>query len=291
MTTPSTSTVVLIHGLWMTPLAWEHWVERYEARGFTVLTPGYPGIGQGEAGLQALRENPDAVAGVGVREIMDYMTDYISKLDTGPIIMGHSFGGTFAQLLVGNGLGAAGVSIDGAPVKGINTIPLSEVRSVLPALNNPANINRASVLTPKQFHYAFTNAQDEAPPSAPTTATPPHAGQGPVPGRFRRRHPARVDHVQLRRRRPGPAAVHLRRQRPHPAPGRAGPQLQEERQALHRDRRAQGVPRPGPLHLRGTRLGSRRRLRPRLGPHPGRRRTRLTRRRPPPQAPAGPRRS
>ncbi|HEX3962376.1 MAG TPA: alpha/beta fold hydrolase [Trebonia sp.] len=114
MTTPKSTTVVLIHGLWMTPLAWEHWVERYAARGLTVLTPGYPGIGQGEAGLQALRENPDAVAdavaGVGVREIMDYLTDYIVKLDTAPIIMGHSFGGTFSQLLVGNGLGSAGVS-------------------------------------------------------------------------------------------------------------------------------------------------------------------------------------
>jgi len=50
----------------------------------------------------------------------------------------------------------------------------------------------------------------------------------------------------------------------------------KKRQALHRDRRAQGVPRPGPLHLRGTRLGSRRRLRPGLGPHPGRGRARLT---------------
>jgi len=84
------TTVVLIHGLWMTPLAWEHWVERYEERGCTVLTPGYPGIGQGEAGLQALRENPDAVAGVGVREVMDYLTDYIGKLDSSPVIMGHS---------------------------------------------------------------------------------------------------------------------------------------------------------------------------------------------------------
>jgi alpha-beta hydrolase superfamily lysophospholipase len=28
------NTVVLIHGLWMTPLSWEHWIERYEARGF-----------------------------------------------------------------------------------------------------------------------------------------------------------------------------------------------------------------------------------------------------------------
>ena len=24
-------TIVLIHGLWMTPLSWEHWIERYEA--------------------------------------------------------------------------------------------------------------------------------------------------------------------------------------------------------------------------------------------------------------------
>src|ERR1700759_5021451 len=128
----TSDTVVLIHGLWMTPLAWEHWVSRYEARGFTVLTPGYPGIGQGEAGLKELRANPDAVAGIGVREIMDYLTDYITRLDAAPIIMGHSFGGTFAQLLVGNGLGAARICIDSGPGNGINAMPLSEVRSGVP---------------------------------------------------------------------------------------------------------------------------------------------------------------
>jgi pimeloyl-ACP methyl ester carboxylesterase len=141
---PASTTVVLIHGLWMTPLAWEHWVERYEARGCTVLTPGYPGIGQGEAGLLALRENPDAVAGVGVREVMDYLTEYVGKLDTAPVIMGHSFGGTFAQLLVGSGLGSAGVSIDGAGVKGVKALPFSELRSTFPVLKNPANVNRGS---------------------------------------------------------------------------------------------------------------------------------------------------
>jgi pimeloyl-ACP methyl ester carboxylesterase len=159
--TPSTTTVVLIHGLWMTPLAWEHWADRYEARGCRVLTPGYPGIGQGEAGLRELRENPDAIAGVGVREVMDYLTDYIGRLDTTPVIMGHSFGGTFAQLLVGNGLGSAGVSIDGAGVKGVKAMPFSELRSTLPVLSNPANVDRAVPLTPRQFHYAFTNTLTE----------------------------------------------------------------------------------------------------------------------------------
>src|SRR5215831_10170897 len=42
-----TDTVVLIHGLWMTPLSWEHWVARYEQRGLRVMTPGYPGIAPG----------------------------------------------------------------------------------------------------------------------------------------------------------------------------------------------------------------------------------------------------
>lgn len=157
----SPDTIVLIHGLWMTPLAWEHWAARYEARGFTVLTPGYPGIEPGEAGVAALRRDASAIAGVGVREVMDHLTEIVDKLGTPPIIMGHSFGGTFAQLLVGAGLGSAGVSIDGAAVKGVNTMPLSELRSVLPVLKDPANVHRAVPLTPKQFHYAFTNTLDE----------------------------------------------------------------------------------------------------------------------------------
>jgi pimeloyl-ACP methyl ester carboxylesterase len=162
MTEGAPDTIVLIHGLWMTPLAWEHWVTRYEKRGFTVLTPGYPGIGQGEEGLEALRADPSVIADVGVREVVDEVGALIEGLATPPIIMGHSFGGTFAQLLVGHGLGCAGVSIDGAGVKGVNVMPLSEVRSVIPVLKNPANVHRAVPLTAEQFHYAFTNTLDRA---------------------------------------------------------------------------------------------------------------------------------
>ena len=77
------------------------------------------------------------MAGVGVREVMDYLTEYIGKLDAAPIIMGHSFGGTFAQLLVGNGLGSAGVSLDGAGVKGVKAMPLSEIKSTSPSSGTP----------------------------------------------------------------------------------------------------------------------------------------------------------
>jgi pimeloyl-ACP methyl ester carboxylesterase len=150
-------TVVLIHGLWMTPLSWEHWITRYEQRGLKVIAPGYPGIRPGEAGVDAIRSNPSTLANLGVREIFDHLAEVIGALDTKPVIMGHSFGGVFVQLLLDAGLGAAGVSIDGAAVKGVKALPFSEIKATFPVLKNPANRNRAVPITEKEFHYAFTN--------------------------------------------------------------------------------------------------------------------------------------
>jgi alpha-beta hydrolase superfamily lysophospholipase len=42
--TATPETIVLIHGMWMTPLSWEHWIERYTARGHRVLAPAWPGL-------------------------------------------------------------------------------------------------------------------------------------------------------------------------------------------------------------------------------------------------------
>jgi pimeloyl-ACP methyl ester carboxylesterase len=61
------------------------------------------------------------------------------------------------QILLDRGLGAAGVAIAPAPVKGIIFLPFSTLTVSFPALANPANNHRAVPLTPEQFHYAFTN--------------------------------------------------------------------------------------------------------------------------------------
>jgi pimeloyl-ACP methyl ester carboxylesterase len=152
-----TDTVVLIHGLWMTPLSWEHWVTRYEQRGMKVLAPGYPGVGPGTAGVEALRKDPSPLANLGVADVFDHLAETIAALDTKPIIMGHSFGGAFVQLLLDAGFGSAGVSIDGAAVKGVKALPFSEIKATFPVLHNPANLRRAVPITEKDFHYAFTN--------------------------------------------------------------------------------------------------------------------------------------
>src|SRR5262249_54412907 len=59
------------------------------------------------------------------------------------------------------GLGAAGVAIDPAPVKGILLLPFSSLKVAFTALRNPLNNHRATALTPEQFHYAFGNLLSE----------------------------------------------------------------------------------------------------------------------------------
>ena len=157
--TAAPDTIVLIHGLWMTPLSWEHWVERYTARGFRVIARSWPGM---EGNIEDLRRDPSAIAGLGVTEVVDHYDRIIRALERPPIIMGHSFGGLMTQILVDRGLGAAGVAIAPAPVKGVFVLPFSTIKSALPGLSNPFDTHRAVPLTLEQFHYAFTNHLSEA---------------------------------------------------------------------------------------------------------------------------------
>jgi alpha-beta hydrolase superfamily lysophospholipase len=156
-TTPP-DTIVLIHGLWMTPRCWEGWVDRYESRGYDVLAPTWPGM---DVDIDQFRRDPSAVAGLGLTEIVDHYDGIIRQLERAPIIMGHSFGGAIVQLLLDRGAATVGVAIDPAPVKGVLRLPLPALRSAFPVLRNPANRNRAVPLTPAEFHYGFTNTLTE----------------------------------------------------------------------------------------------------------------------------------
>jgi pimeloyl-ACP methyl ester carboxylesterase len=152
-------TIVLIHGLWMTPLSWQNWNARFSDAGHTVLAPAWPGFDRAE---EEIRRDTKPFEGLGVKEIADHYEGIIGELERPPIIMGHSFGGLVAQILLDRGLGAAGVAIDPAPPKGILVIPPASLRVASVALRNPANRHRAQMLTARQFRYAFGNTLSEA---------------------------------------------------------------------------------------------------------------------------------
>jgi pimeloyl-ACP methyl ester carboxylesterase len=147
-------TIVLVHGFWVTPLSWEKWVERYENKGYRVLTPTYPGF---EGGVEALSEDPSPIEALTFLAIIEHIGGLIDELDKPPIIMGHSAGGVLTQILLDHGYGAAGVAIDSVPAEGVRVTPVSQIRSLFPILKNPANRHKAVGFTPEQFHYAFAN--------------------------------------------------------------------------------------------------------------------------------------
>ena len=97
-------------------------------------------------------------------QIIERLESVVGELDSPPILIGHSAGGVFTQILLDHGFGAAGVAINSAPTEGVKRVPLSQIKATFPVLKNPANRHRAVGFTFEQWNYAFTNGfpEDEA---------------------------------------------------------------------------------------------------------------------------------
>jgi len=159
-TTGSKGTIVLIHGLWMTPLSWEEWIPYLEGKGYKVIAPGWPGVD--DRTPEQIRADPGSLASAGIETIVDKYASIISALPSPPIIIGHSFGGLFTQILLSRGLGSAGIGISPAQPAGIFALPFSTFKATFPVLKNPFDANSTVKITESEFHYCFGNHLTEA---------------------------------------------------------------------------------------------------------------------------------
>ena len=225
-----------------------------------MLTPAYPGF---DVEVEALNADPSPIENLTVPAVIDHLTDVIGGLERPPILMGHSAGGVFTQLMLDRGYGAVGVAINSAPTEGVPVVPLSQLKSTFPVLRTIGR-KKAAGFTLEQGRYAFTNTFTEE--DQGSVRALPHAGIGARAvgqcaghaGAWPPRHLR-----QLQKRRPGAAAVRIRRG----GPSHAAQRPTVQRQALqvqHRDR-GQGVPRLRPPAARREGLGTDRRRRPGLG--------------------------
>jgi pimeloyl-ACP methyl ester carboxylesterase len=121
--------------------------------GFAGSAPEWP---RKRGDVEELRETAEGSAGLGVREIVDHYEQLIRDLDQPPVLIGHSYGGLFVELL-DRGLGRAGVAMSPAPPKGILALPFSTLKSAAPAPAHPSKWHGVVTLTPEEFTYAFVN--------------------------------------------------------------------------------------------------------------------------------------
>jgi pimeloyl-ACP methyl ester carboxylesterase len=154
-------TIMLIHGAWLNSKSWEGFKARYEAKGYTVITPDWPFDNRDPAELRA---NPrPELARLGQREIIAHFEKLIRALPEEPILIGHSMGGVAVQHLLDRGLGVAGVAIDTAPTPGV---PLGRhaIWSALPIFLAPFSWRKTQVMSRRYFktRFAQTAPKDQA---------------------------------------------------------------------------------------------------------------------------------
>jgi len=154
-----TRSVVFVHGGWVTPRCWDPFVAYFESRGFRCLAPAWPGK---DRPVEAIREDPSALAGLGITRIVDHYERIIRSLDPPPVLIGHSFGGLFVQLLLDRGAGAAGIAIDPGAPKGVFALEPSSLISLGRILATPFGWRKVVRWTFSEFRYAFVHTMPES---------------------------------------------------------------------------------------------------------------------------------
>ena len=150
-----TKTIVLIHGMFMTPLCWEKWIPYYENKGYKVFAPAWPRRDKSVEELCKAHPDPE-LAKLKLGDIVDHMENFIKGLDEKPAIIGHSMGGLVVQLLLQRDVAVVGVAIDPAPPAGVFTTEFSFLKANFPAIN-PFLLSQPVQMSFEHFQYAFVN--------------------------------------------------------------------------------------------------------------------------------------
>jgi alpha-beta hydrolase superfamily lysophospholipase len=153
--------LLLIHGAWLTSESWETFAGFFSDRGYEVTAPEWP---RKRMGAAAQRDHSGEIADLGVEEIVDHFAGIVEGMEAPPVIMGHSFGGLFTELLLDRGLGRAGVCLSPAAPKGVLRLPFSQLKAGAPALAHPSRWHGVAPLDLEEFTYGFVNTwpQDAA---------------------------------------------------------------------------------------------------------------------------------
>lgn len=118
------NTIFMIHGMWGGAWCWENYQPLFEGKGYRCVVPTLP-----YHDMDPTEEPDERLGTTSLLEYVDVLEMEIRKLETKPILMGHSMGGLLAQMLASRGVGKAVVLLTPASPAGIMAIRPSAVRS------------------------------------------------------------------------------------------------------------------------------------------------------------------
>ncbi len=150
------TTIVFIHGMYMTPLCWRDWIGHFQTRGYECQAPAWPGRDRPVAELRARHPDPE-LAALTLSGVVEHLAGIVQGFGVRPVLIGHSMGGLIVQILLQRGVAAAGVAIDSAPPQGVFTTRWSFIRANWAHINPFVPRSRPIEMTFERFRYGFVN--------------------------------------------------------------------------------------------------------------------------------------
>ena len=123
------ATIMMIHGMWGSSWYWGNYKQFFESKGYRCIIPTLR--------LHDIDPKSEPPPELGTTSLLDYANDLekeIRKLDSPPILMGHSMGGLLAQILGNRGLAEALVLLTPASPRGIIALEPSVIKSFMSVL-------------------------------------------------------------------------------------------------------------------------------------------------------------
>ncbi|MFY9969387.1 MAG: alpha/beta hydrolase [Roseiarcus sp.] len=150
-------TIVFMHGAFMTPVCWEHWLPWFEARGYRCSAPAWPGRDRPVEALRAPHPDPE-LGRLTLGAVVGRFAEAIDALEQKPILIGHSIGGLVARILLGRGAAAAGAAIHSTLSGAVLPISRSYWRSNWAMIGPFADAGTPKALTFEEFQQTFANS-------------------------------------------------------------------------------------------------------------------------------------
>lgn len=149
------TTIMFIHGAWVTPSCWKHFTSLFEAKGVTCIAPAWPYLD--DVASDTSKHVDPNFAKLTIKMLVDHYASIIQALPTPPVLIGHSFGGLIVQLLIDRGLGRCGVAIDSAPPRGVFP-SFRALRSALPIILSWKGWSKLHKMSFRTFAETFANS-------------------------------------------------------------------------------------------------------------------------------------
>ena len=147
----SRSPLMLIHGAWLSARSWDPFAEYFRERGYEVSAPEWP---RKQGDVEELREATDAIAGLGLAEIVDQYEEQIRALEQEPILIGHSFGGLIVGSFSTAGLPGRRRDQPGA-AEGNPRLAVLVAQGCLPGTGAPVALARRRAAHARGVHLRF----------------------------------------------------------------------------------------------------------------------------------------